>query len=127
MPPKNIICTECESVSEQKTAYCAECGAEYPWKKEPKYEFEEEDLPLLFSYPIESRDWNIWDEFCKDYFGEENIDARDIESFPRNFPKMESFEEELYFVITESLELKGPYIQEPQMFTGHGHTVIIDD
>jgi len=128
MPPKNIICKNCEYHSESKTSFCAECGAEYPWKKEPMYQFDEESLPYVFSYSVSSTNWNMWNEFCLDYFGEDDIDARDIADFSvKKFPKMESFDTELYFVLTESYEIEGPFVDEPRMFTAHGHSIMIED
>lgn len=127
MPPKEIICTECEHISESKTPYCADCGAEYPWKKEPKYSFAEEDLPIVFPYEVEDTNWELWDAFCEYYFDETNVDGRHIDGFPRKFPKMESVTTTLWFVVTESYELEGPFVDEPKMFTAHGHSILIDD
>jgi hypothetical protein len=52
MPPKEIICTSCDKTTDHETQFCPDCGSEEPWEKEPKYEFNEEDLPLAFPYEV---------------------------------------------------------------------------
>jgi hypothetical protein len=127
MPPKEIVCTSCDKTTDHETQFCPSCGSENPWEEEPKYEFDNEDLPIAFPYEVKNTNWKVWDEFCEHYFGERDVDGHDIKGFPRKFPKMETCETELWFVITESLELEGPFIDKPKMLTEHGHSILIDD
>lgn len=112
-PLQETVCSECEHKPDEETKFCPECGAENPWIERNAYEFDEDDLPIVVSYEFYNDTFGLWDSFCEDYFGG-RLKRKHIANLPNNFPKMKYCVHTVYFVVTENLELEGPFVDEEE-------------
>lgn len=114
-------CAECDYRYYETTRYCPDCGAKDPWEQGPAYAFDEDDLPYLFRVEIDMAkmsddctlwdDSRLWDEFCRSYWDTHGVELQDV-SVPLGFPEMPDPVFDVYFVVTDGLELRGPYLDE---------------
>jgi hypothetical protein len=107
------VCETCGLMVEEDHdyTYCPDCGDEEPWIEQDKYTFDEDDLPYVFSYHVYNDTWGLWHAFCQAYFGT-RLEGDHIANLPSGFPRLKYIDTDLYFVITEDLDLKGPYVDE---------------
>jgi hypothetical protein len=105
-------CTECGSASTAATPHCPNCGAEDPWDERPAFRFDEDDLPFVFSHEVYDDNYDLWRTFCGEYFGAYELNGSDVAGLPEDFPKMKYCVFEVYFVITETYELEGPFLDK---------------
>lgn len=107
------VCESCEKPwterSELEPNYCPSCGEEDPWVEQPCYDWEDVDLPVVFSYEVYRDHAELWNSFCASVFGKMELRESDIANFPDGVPQMEYLIVDLYFKLTEDLELKGPF------------------
>lgn len=113
-PIKETVCEECEHKPKEETKFCPKCGAEDPWIERNAYEFDEDDLPIVFSFETYNDNWELWGEFYREYFGHSELKGSDIAGMPDDFPSLKYLMADLYFVITENLEVKGPFLEESE-------------
>lgn len=107
-------CTECDQTSTATTPHCSNCGSEDPWEERPAYEFDEDELPFIFSHEVYNDNWEIWKDFCEAYFGVYELKGSDIAGIPEEFPRLKYCVFEVYYVITESYELEGPFLDRTE-------------
>ena len=113
MPITETVCEECgKKPGRHKTKYCPDCGTEEPWKEQNAYEFDEDDLPIVFSYEVYDDNHELWREFCSYYFDAHDLKGSDIANLPEDFPPLKYCCPMLWFVITEDLDRKGPFLSE---------------
>ena len=110
----HTICTECEKEQQETSNFCPHCGAEDPWEEVPQYEFDEDDFPYVFSCTAYDSDWGMWRDFCDSYFGVRALKSSDIAGFPERFPRMKYMEVNLYYKITKTYDLKGPFLSKEE-------------
>lgn len=103
-------CTECGHVSSANTPHCPECGTADPWEERPAYQFDEDDLPYVFSHEFYNDTYGLWRSFVGDYFGAYELNETDIAGIPETFPRMKYCVVDVYYVITESYNLEGPFL-----------------
>lgn len=108
MAPTETFCEGCGYHPTEETQFCPECGMEQPWDTRPKYQFNEDDLPLVVSYYHHDDHHGLWNQFCEDYFGA-RLRGSDIAGLPDDFPRMKFVDIEVYYAITEDCDLKGPF------------------
>lgn len=114
MTQMETYCTDCGNTSTATTPHCPNCGAEDPWDERPAYQFDEDDLPFVFSYEVYKDNWQLWREFCQAYFGNYELKGSDTAGIPEDFPKLKYCVFEVYFVITESHDLDGPFLSREE-------------
>lgn len=115
MPITETVCGECDHNPDSETKHCPECGAEEPWEEQNAYEFDEDDLPIIFAYNVYDDNHGMWRGFLQDYFGVGyNLKESDIANLPSGFPRLKYISQDLYFVITEDLELEGPFLSKQE-------------
>lgn len=112
MTQMETYCTECERVSSATTPHCPDCGAEDPWDERPAYEFNEDDLPFVFSYEVYEDNWKLWRSFCEQYFGSYELKGSDVAGLSEEFPKLKYCVFDVHYVVTEGYELEGPFLSE---------------
>ena len=105
-------CTDCGKVVQTETNHCPECGAEDPWKERPAYEFDPDRLPFIIEYEVYNDTYNLWRKFCSQYFGAYELNGGDVSGIPEQFPDMKYCVFTVYFVITESYDLEGPFLDK---------------
>jgi len=103
-------CMECDNVVRDESTFCPECGAEDPWDKRPMYEFDEDDLPTVISYESYNDTYKLWNNFCKQHFGNYELKGDDVAGLPEQFPSLKYCVFEVYFVVTKSYEMEGPFL-----------------
>jgi len=104
------VCTECGHETRSGTPHCAECGAADPWEERPAFEFDPQDLPIVFSYEVYDDGNGLWEAFCEAYFGTPELTGSDIAGIPDAFPKLEYCMADLWFRITEDYDVEGPFL-----------------
>ena len=109
----HTVCSECGERPNTKTPYCPSCGEESPWEEVPTYEFDEDDLPIAFSFSVSEDNWELWDAFCHQYFGGAGLVGSDIEGLPDEFPRLKCCFVDIWFVVTEEYEVEGPFLEQP--------------
>lgn len=110
MTVTETYCTECGRVTQATTPHCPDCGAKDPWEDRPAYQFDPEDLPYVVTHEFYNDTYGLWRSFVGDYFGAYELNGSDIDGLPDDFPDMKYCVVEVYFGITESYELEGPYL-----------------
>lgn len=113
MTVTETVCTGCGRQTTVESDYCPDCGAEDPWEEQPRYEFDEEDLPIVVEFEVYDDNHSLWRDFCNQYFGKYELRGSDIVGLPDDFPRMKYCTFSVYFKITEELELEGPFLEEP--------------
>ncbi len=108
-----IVCTECDESPAEETPHCPNCGAEDPWEEQPTYEFNDDDLPIIFSYELYNDTYGLWRAFCHEYFGS-SVKGKNVANLPSSFPRMKYCTTMLYFKVTESYNLEGPYLTKEE-------------
>lgn len=108
------VCRECGKNQEKETNFCPKCGEENPWMERNRYEFEEEDLPIVFEHTFSQADFQIWDSFVREFFdAEPGLKSSHIADFPgKKFPRMKKARVHVWYVVTEDYSLKGPFMSE---------------
>jgi len=113
--------TVCESCgkewgerSELEPNYCPSCGTEDPWIEQPMYDFEDVDLPIVFSEEKHDDHYGLWRSFCAQAFGVHEIYSSNIANFPDGMPRMKYSVVEVYWKVTENLKLKGPFLDKDE-------------
>ena len=112
MPKQETYCTNCDNTVRERTPHCAQCGAEEAWDERPKYRFDEDDLPFIVEYEVYNDTWELWRDFCGQYFGAYELEGSEIAGVPEQFPDMKYCVFTVYFVVTESYDLKGPFLEK---------------
>jgi hypothetical protein len=102
------VCSECGETNSSSPNYCPNCGSENPWETEARYEFDEGDLPVIFETSMTDDFWELWYDFTQSYFGY-RLDEEDVADLPDNFPRMKYRYIDVYWVLTEELEIEGPF------------------
>lgn len=102
------FCSECDRKDSSEPNYCPNCGAEDPWVTEPRYEFDEDDLPVIFETSMTDDFWELWHDFTQSYFGCQ-LEGEDVVGLPDDFPRMKYRYIDVYWVLTEDLEIEGPF------------------
>lgn len=110
MVATETVCSECGTKSRSKPNFCPDCGAEDPWEEEALFEFDEDDLPIIFETSLSDDFWELWDDFCQSYFGVCDIEGDDVKGLPDEFPRMKYRMINVYWVLNEDLEIEGPYL-----------------
>ena len=111
MPLQETTCDECgHTPPGEPSPYCPECGAEDPWTERPAYTFDNEDLPIVFSHEVYQDNYELWRSFCQQYFGTGDLTGSDIAGLPDDFPQLECCIVTLYWTITDSLTVEGPFL-----------------
>lgn len=113
------VCSECGLVNQDRPNYCPDCGSEDPWVEEELYEFDNEDLPIVFETSLTDDFWGLWDDFCRSYFGTTGLEGEDIKGLPEGFPRMKYRMIDVYWVLTEELEVEGPYLSRKEAREEH--------
>jgi hypothetical protein len=107
-----IRCQNCGNKQEEKTRYCPECGAEDPFRKEPKFSFDKNDLPIVFEHTFNNSAGGMWRDFTRSYFGELVEKEGYVANMPDGFPRMKKSRVHVYYFLNENLEVQGPYMTE---------------
>jgi hypothetical protein len=112
----NTVCTSCGHTTDQASPspFCPQCGDEDPWDERAAHVFEEDDLPFVFSYEAYEDNYSLWGAFCEQYFGVYELKGTDIAGLPEEFPRLKYCVCELWFKITPSYELEGPFQSEAE-------------
>lgn len=63
----------------------------------------------MFSYEVYADDHELWREFCAAYFDAHELSGSDIANLPDEFPSMKYASATFWYVVTEDLDLKGPF------------------
>lgn len=103
-----IECGNCGDKSQNEPNFCPKCGSKDPWVSVSKYEFEENDLPFIYTTSLTDDNWEMWDDFCESYFGV-RLEGCDIVGLPEDFPLMKYRYIDLYWILTEEYNVKGPF------------------
>lgn len=113
MTATETVCSECGNSPEKKTQYCGECGAgPDPWEEKALYDFDDIELPFIFSQEQYNDDWNLWRDFCASAFGVYSLSGEDIANFPDRMPKMKYNVFTVYYKLDENLKLHGPFMEK---------------
>lgn len=104
-------CTDCGKTVQDETDHCPNCGAADPWDERPAHKFSDDDLPLVFSHEIYQDHGELWRSFASDYFGSAEVTEIQAAGIPDEFPRLEYCIFDIYYVVTEGLELQGPFLQ----------------
>jgi hypothetical protein len=106
---------ECENcgASHNSQSYCGECGAgPDPWTENVEYDWERDvDLPVVFSVYEHDDTYQKWKAFAEQVFGE-RISEVEIANLPNDVPQMKYTDFQQWYVMTEELEVKGPFDRE---------------
>lgn len=110
----DLVCKTCgiSAPNNNETSFCPECGTEDPWKDMPRHTFNTEDLPITFSISHGGHKWELWESFCEEYFGNYELNGSEISGLPEDFPPLKYAHIEAHYVITEDLELHGPFLDK---------------
>lgn len=103
-----IECENCSKRSQSMPNFCPKCGSKDPWISVNNYEFEEDDLPFVYTTSLTDDNWEMWDDFCESYFGVK-MEASDVAGLSEGFPLMKYRYVELYWILTEDYNIKGPF------------------
>lgn len=109
-----VVCENCEHYPEEETNFCPECGEEEPWIERNKYEFDEDDLPIVFEHTFNQAGGQMWDSFAKHYFdAPPGLKGTQVADFPSiKFPRMKKARVHVWYIVTEDYDLEGPYMTE---------------
>lgn len=107
-------CTECGKTVRNETDHCPNCGAEDPWDERSAYRFDEEDLPIVISHEIYQDHNELWQSFCSGYFGSASLTGDQIADLPDEFPSLGYCVFDVYYVVTESMDLEGPFLERSE-------------
>lgn len=110
------VCENCEHRPEEESNFCPECGEEDPWIERNKFEFDEEDLPVVFEHTFNQADGEIWNSFSREYFdAPPGLKNGHIANFPaKKFPRMKKARVHVWYIVTEDFDLKGPFMTEDE-------------
>lgn len=110
------VCTSCGHTTDHASPspYCPQCGDEAPWEEQAAHVFDEDDLPFVFSYETYDDSYGLWRAFCEQYFGVYEVKESDTVGIPENFPTLKYCVTDLWFKITSSHELEGPFLSETE-------------
>lgn len=115
-PITETVCTNCGASIDTPSPppYCPQCGDEDPWDEQAAYVFDEDDLPVVFSHDIYDDNWGLWRAFCNQYFGVDELNGSEVAGLPEDFPRLKYCVVELWFTLTPSHELAGPFLSEQE-------------
>lgn len=115
MAETETVCGECEtSISGTDINYCPVCGAgPDPLVEKNKYDFNDVDLPIIFSQEQYNDHYRLWDSFCDEAFGE-RLHGGDIANVPEDMPRMKYNVFSVYYKLDEDLEIHGPFLSEKE-------------
>jgi hypothetical protein len=115
-PITETVCTTCGASIDTPSPppYCPQCGDEAPWDEQAAYVFDEDDLPVVFSKEVYDDNWGLWRAFCNQYFGVAELNGSDVTGLSKDFPTLKYCVTELWFKITPSHELEGPFLSEQE-------------
>lgn len=110
------VCESCGKPWEEQAPlepnYCPSCGEEDPWVEQPMYDWENVDLPVVFSEEKYDDHYGLWESFCSQVFDAHEIDSTNIANFPDTFPRMKYSVVEIWWKLDEHLTLKGPFLDK---------------
>lgn len=112
--PTETVCESCGHNGNGRSDYCPSCGEEDAWVEQALYDWDDVDLPIVFSEEKYDDHYGMWRTFCAQVFGVYGINKDDIENFPNNFPRMKYSVVEIYWKLTEDLKLRGPFLDESE-------------
>jgi len=112
--PKRTECSECGSVDESEPQFCSNCGTEDPWEEVYQYDWEDVDLPIVFSYYMHNDGYKLWYSFCDAVFGVYELKGSQIANVPEGLPRMKYTDIEVYYKLDGSLELHGPFLDKQE-------------
>jgi hypothetical protein len=112
-PPTETVCEECNYRVDEETEHCPKCGAEDPWVERYKYDWEDVDLPVVFSFEVYHDHYELWDTFTSKVWGT-RLKGNQIANVPERAPKMKYTVFQTYWKVDERLNLKGPFLDEKE-------------
>lgn len=114
MTATRTICDSCGHKPRKETDHCPSCGTKEPWVLENTHDFEDVELPLVFSIEHYNDTYGLWKSFTESAFGAYNIQGSQIANVPDGLPKMKYCIVEVYFKLTEDYELEGPFLERKE-------------
>jgi len=116
MTVTETTCEQCGNTTtdESPPPYCSQCGTANPWKEQSAYQFDESDLPIVFSYEVYNDTYRLWNTFVHAYWNAHDLRGSDIDGLPEEFPKMKYCVFTVWFKVTEQYELEGPFLTEQE-------------
>lgn len=115
MTATETVCDSCGHTPRRETKHCPECGAESPWIEENLYDFDDVNLPVVFSVEHYNDTYGQWMAFCDRVFGVYELQGKQIANLPDGMPKMKYCVVDVYFKLTEDFELKGPFLEKQEV------------
>ena len=113
MTATKTVCSECDTVPSSVTQYCPDCGAEEPWEKEPLYDFDDVELPIVVEYEHYNDTYGLWRAFCQQAFGGE-VELEDVANYDGPSPRdMKYCVINTYWVVDKS-GVDGPYLDRSE-------------
>jgi hypothetical protein len=115
-PITETVCTSCGHTTESTSPppFCPQCGDEEPWEEQAAYVFDDDDLPFVFSHEIYEDHSELWRAFCEQYFGVYDLTEADTTGLPEDFPRMKYCVTDLWFKLTPSHEIAGPFLSKQE-------------
>lgn len=113
MMETELVCESCGSKTTEVENFCPDCGTEDPWVEQPKYDFEDVELPYVFDMNLETRNYELWDAFCHSMWNA-RLGGDEIANLPDEFPQMKTLFTTVYVGITEDFEIVGPYLMREE-------------
>ena len=115
-PITETVCTSCGHTTERAapSRFCPHCGEETPWEERPAHVFDEDDLPFVFSHQVYDDHSELWRSFCSQYFGVAEVTGTDVAGLPEDFPQLQYCVVDLWYRITPSHELEGPFLSQQE-------------
>jgi hypothetical protein len=113
--PKRTECSNCESVDESEPQFCSNCGTEDPWEEVYQYDWDDVELPVVFSDEAYNDHYGLWYSFCGEVFGHHELSGDQIANLPDGVPRMKYRVVELYYKLDEDLELHGPFLDRQEV------------
>jgi len=114
MTVTETTCENCGNVTtdDPPPPYCSGCGEQNPWKERSAYQFDEDDLPIVFSYEVYDDGWQLWNRFAQDYWGVYELNGSDVSGLPEQFPDLKYCVFTVWFKITDGYDLEGPFLSK---------------
>jgi len=110
---KEVLCDECGANGSQSTDYCPHCGAEDPWVKEPKFNMDDVEFPVIVEREHYDDNYGLWRDFCYQVFGVHELKSSQIANVPDGLPRMKYCCPSTYWKITEN-DVDGPYLSRKE-------------
>lgn len=112
--PTRTYCDACGDEPHGLSEYCPSCGAEDPWVEEPKYDFEDVDLPLVFGMEHYNDTYGLWKNFTAEAFGVYDVDSGDIANLGVDPRDMKYATTMVYYKVDENCNVHGPFLEKSE-------------